>query len=73
MTEEMIARINFLYNKAKTEGLTDSEKEEQASLRADYIKAMRENVRAHLNSITIEDENGNRTKLSEKYGNKKGQ
>lgn len=72
MTEEMIGRINFLYNKAKTEGLTEAEKEEQASLRADYIKAMRENVRAHLNSITIEDEDGNRTKLSEKYGDKKG-
>jgi 5-formyltetrahydrofolate cyclo-ligase len=34
-------RINFLYNKSKTEGLTDEEKAEQARLRREYIDAVK--------------------------------
>ena len=34
--EEKIARINALARKAKAEGLTDGEREEQAQLRRDY-------------------------------------
>ena len=37
MTEEKIARINELYHKSKSEGLTADEKKEQAVLRAEYI------------------------------------
>ena len=33
MTEEKIKRINELYHKAKNEGLTEAEKEEQQKLR----------------------------------------
>ena len=33
MTEEKIARINELYHKSKSEGLTADEKKEQAVLR----------------------------------------
>ena len=36
--DEKIARINALAHKAKAEGLTDEEKEEQAQLRRDYIE-----------------------------------
>ena len=36
--DEKIARINALAHKAKAEGLTDEEKEEQAQLRRDGVK-----------------------------------
>jgi uncharacterized protein YnzC (UPF0291/DUF896 family) len=48
MTEEKIARINELYHKAKTEGLTDAEKEEQQELRKNFIASFRRNLVEHL-------------------------
>lgn len=68
--EERIKRINELYHKSKAEGLTDAEKEEQATLRKEYVANVRANMRANLNSITIQHEDGTQEKLSEKYGNK---
>ena len=41
--DEKIARINALAHKAKAEGLTDEEKEEQAQLRRDYIDSVKAN------------------------------
>ena len=70
ITEKDIARINELYHKSKTEGLTKAEKEEQAKLRKAYIAAIRGNIRAQLNNIDLVDENGNIENLGEKYGNK---
>ncbi len=64
--EQKIARINELYRKAKTEGLTAEEKKEQAELRNDYIQSVRANMRAQLNSITIENPDGSREKLSDR-------
>lgn len=71
MNDQMIARINELYNKSKNEGLNEKEKIEQQELRSAYVLAMRSNLRSHLNSITVVDEEGNRTNLGEKYGNNK--
>lgn len=68
--EERIKRINELYHKAKAEGLTEAEKEEQATLRKEYVENIRANMRANLNSITVQYEDGSQEKLSEKYGNK---
>ena len=68
ITEKDIARINELYHKSKAEGLTDSEKQEQATLRRAYIDAIKGNVRAQLNNIDLVDENGNIENLGEKYG-----
>ena len=68
--EEKIKRINELYHKSKAEGLTDEEKQEQATLRAEYVANIRANLRGNLNSIVIQHEDGSREKLSEKYGNK---
>lgn len=68
--DEMIARINELYHKSKTEGLTEAEKEEQQELRKQYIASFRNNLRSQLNSITIERPDGTRENLGEKYGNK---
>ncbi len=68
--EERIARINELYHKSKAEGLTDSEKEEQATLRKEYVANVRANLRGNLNSITIQHEDGSKENLGEKYGKK---
>lgn len=68
ITEKDIARINELYHKSKAEGLSEVEKEEQATLRKAYIAAIRGNIRAQLNNIDIVDENGNVENLGEKYG-----
>ena len=66
-----IARINELYYKSKIEGLTDEEKKEQQKLREDYIASVRGNLRAQLNQINIQNEDGSITNLGEKYGKHK--
>ena len=70
MDEKMIARINELYNKAKTVGLNAEELQEQADLRKAYIEAYRRNLRGLLNNVDIVEEDGSITNLGEKYGNK---
>ncbi|MBR0400692.1 MAG: DUF896 domain-containing protein [Mogibacterium sp.] len=56
MDSKMIDRINELARKSKTTGLSEEEKEEQAVLRAEYIAAIRADLRATLESIEIVDE-----------------
>ena len=63
MNEEKIARINALYHKSKAEGLTPAEKEEQQSLRKEYIEAIRGNMRATLDHTSIQNEDGTLTPL----------
>lgn len=63
-----INRINELARKSKTVGLTDVEKEEQAVLRAEYIKNVRESLRANLNNISIVEKDGSVTDLGKKIG-----
>ncbi|MCR5415555.1 MAG: DUF896 domain-containing protein [Pseudobutyrivibrio sp.] len=70
ITEKDIARINELYHKQKSTGLTDEEKAEQASLRQAYIAAIKGNIRNQLNNIDVVDEHGNVENLGEKYGRK---
>ncbi|MCR1839077.1 DUF896 domain-containing protein [Murimonas intestini] len=70
MDELQIQRINELARKSKAEGLTTAEKEEQASLRREYIEAIRMNLRGQLNNIDVKEEDGSITNLGEKYGNK---
>lgn len=69
--EQRIARINELYHKSQKEGLTEAEKEEQKKLRAEYVANVRNNLRAQLNNIDIQNEDGSVTNLGEKYGNEK--
>ena len=71
MDEKQIARINELYHKSKAEGLTPAEAEEQKKLRADYIAAIRGNMRSQLNNVSILEKDGSVTDLGEKFGNKK--
>ena len=61
-----IERINFLSKKAKTEGLTEEEKQEQARLRREYIDSVVGNLRAQLDNAYTLDENGNEVKITAK-------
>lgn len=72
MTEERINRINELYHKAKTEGLTDAEKQEQQILRKEFIDSFRRNLRGQLDNISIQEADGSITNLGEKHGIKEG-
>lgn len=68
MDQKMIDRINELYHKSKSAGLTDAEKEEQAALRKAYIEVIRKNMRANLNNISIQEKDGTITDLGKKFG-----
>lgn len=71
ITEAMIARINELAKKSKSEGLTEAEKEEQQKLRREYIESFKMNLRSQLNNIDVQEADGSITNLGEKYDNKK--
>ena len=71
MTSEQIERINTLYHKSQSVGLTLEENEEQARLRKEYIAAIRANLRGTLNQISIKEPDGSITDLGKKYGGMK--
>ena len=66
-----IDRINTLAHKAKSVGLTEEEKKEQAALRKEYLATIRMNLRTQLDNIDIKEADGSITNLGEKYGRKK--
>ena len=66
MTKEKVERINELARKKKTVGLTPAETEEQAALRAEYLKDFREGLRQQLDNTYIQYEDGHREKLQNK-------
>lgn len=70
MNLKTIERINILARKAKTEGLSEEEKAEQAKLRREYIEAMKMNLRSQLDNIDIKEADGTVVNLGEKYGHK---
>jgi len=63
MTEQKIARINELYHKSKAEGLSNEEKAEQQALRQEYLEAIRNNMRATLDNVSIKNPDGTITPL----------
>lgn len=69
--DERIKRINELYHKSQAEGLTDAEKQEQTCLRREYIANVRANLKAQLDSISVENEDGTIENLGEKFGARK--
>ena len=69
MNQDKIDRINTLYHKSQSVGLTEEEKEEQKLLRKEYIEAIRRNMRGTLNNISIKEKEGTITDLGKKYGN----
>ena len=66
-----IQRINELARKAKAEGLTPSEKEEQQKLRREYIAAVKMNLRTQLDNIDVQEKDGTIVNLGERYGSKR--
>ena len=71
ITAEKIARINELYKKQKTVGLTFEEKAEQKKLRQEYIASVRQNLKSQLDNIDMVNEDGSVENLGEKYGKKR--
>ena len=59
MDDLKIERIN----KSKAEGLTQEEKQEQQQLRQEYIAAIRNNMRATLDNVSIQNPDGTITPL----------
>ena len=70
VTEKTLERINDLYHKSKAEGLTEAELAEQKQLRADYVKAFRENLRGQLESIKIQNPDGSMIDIKERHEEK---
>lgn len=70
MTDEKIARINELYKKSKSEGLSEEEKKEQTLLRQEFVASVKSNLRSQLNNIDMVNEDGSVESLGKKYGNK---
>jgi len=54
--EETIARINELFRKKNSIGLTNEELEEQKQLRQVYLTAIKKSLRDQLDHIEIVDE-----------------
>ncbi|MEG0254702.1 MAG: DUF896 family protein [Vagococcus sp.] len=60
LSKEKLARINELAKKSKTsEGLTETEKKEQAILREEYIQKFRGGMRNHIEGMKVVDTEGN--------------
>ncbi len=64
--DDVIARINVLAKKAKTEGLTPEETEERDRLRRIYIDSVKANLTVQLDNTYLVDEKGNKRKLNKK-------
>lgn len=71
--DEVTARINELYHKKNTVGLTEEEAKERKELFQIYIGNIRAGMQAQLNSIDIQEEDGSITNLGEKYGGVKNE
>lgn len=69
--DERIKRINELYHKSQTEGLTEEEKALQDKLRREYVESVRGNLKAQIDNISIQREDGTIENLGEKYGGRK--
>ena len=65
MTDEKIQRINALAKKAKAEGLTDEEKQEQQTLREEYVADFRRSLKAQLDNTVVINPGGTSYKLKQ--------
>ena len=63
---DVIARINELAKKAKTESLTPEETAERDKLRRIYIDSVKANLVGHLDNTYIVDQKGNKNPLSKR-------
>lgn len=65
MDDLRITRINELYHKSQKEGLTLEEKEEQATLRKEYVASIRRNLRGTLEQVSIVNPDGTIVKATD--------
>lgn len=63
-----VERINFLARKAKSEGLTPEEREEQKRLREEYIAGFRRSLQNQLDNTVILRPDGTAHRLKRKDG-----
>ncbi|MBH1941464.1 DUF896 domain-containing protein [Mobilitalea sibirica] len=70
MNNSQIDRINELYRKSQSEGLTEEEKEEQLKLRSEYIANIRRNLRGTLEQVSFVNPDGSITKAKDRKKNK---
>lgn len=63
--EEKIKRINELYHKSQSQGLTEEERAEQAELRQEYVASIRKNLQAQLENTMVERPDGTVESLAE--------
>lgn len=64
--DAIVERINQLYAKSKSEGLTESEKAEQAVLRQKYVQSFRQGMMNTMENVYIVDKYGNKKKVERK-------
>ncbi len=64
--DQIIARINALAKKAKTEGLTAEETAERDKLRRIYIDSVKANLTGQLDNTYILRPDGSKTKLQKR-------
>ena len=69
MDPKLLERINELAKKSKETPLTEEEKAEQATLRAEYIKEYRAMLRGILDNTVIQRPDGTREKLNKQSNN----
>ncbi|MGL5256660.1 MAG: DUF896 domain-containing protein [Proteocatella sp.] len=53
MDKKLIDRINYLSRKSKTDGLTETEKNEQQLLRKQYLQEFRNNFKKQLDNLEV--------------------
>ena len=66
MTPEAIQRINELARKAKAQGLTPEEAQEQKRLRQEYLDSVRKNLVSQLENMSILEPEGTQNKVQKK-------
>ena len=66
MTPEAIQRINELARKAKAQGLTPEEAQEQKRLRQEYLDSVRKNLVSQLENMSILEPDGKKKKVKKK-------
>ncbi|WP_067728917.1 DUF896 domain-containing protein [Oceanobacillus damuensis] len=59
LSKQKLERINILAKKSKNEGLTDKEKEEQKTLREEYLNNVRSSFKNQFKTMTVIDPEGN--------------
>lgn len=64
--DEVIARINVLAKKAKTQGLTEEETAERDKLRRIYIDSVKASLVGHLDNTYLVRPDGTKEKLGKK-------